>query len=247
MYEYVLDIKNLKTGYDKKTVLKGLSFVIKKGEMVGLIGSNGAGKSTIIKVILGIMPLHQGQILINGQDIEQRKNKVKSYTSYIPELPVLYDELTLIEHMRFTAMLHDIDRQTFEQRAKQLIDMFEMRGKEYDFPNSFSKGMKQKVMVMCAFLYNPILYLVDEPFLGLDPKAIKSLINLLNSKKKEGASVLLSTHILDTAQKICDRFIIIEHGRLLASGNLQELNRQAGLHDADLTEIYDKLVELDEK
>lgn len=238
----LLDIQNLCGGYDKVQVLNKVSFQIKEGEILGLIGSNGAGKTTIIKSILGIIPPSSGTIKILQYNIKENPLEFKKRIAYIPEVPLLYDEMTLLEHLEFTAMSHGLVKEEFEKRMKELLKLFRLENKLHHFPNSFSKGMKQKVMVMCAFLYDPSIYIIDEPFIGLDPRAIKDFINLIKLKKDEGRSVLMSTHVLDTAEKICDRFVLIEGGQIEAVGTIKELREFTNIKDGSLADVYDKLV-----
>src|SRR5690606_17691293 len=182
-----------------------VSFSIGKGELVGLIGLNGAGKSTTIKHIIGIMQAKSGEIRLNGKSLQEDMDAYRSSFSYIPETPVLYEELTLREHLELTAMAYGLDKDTFEKRSAELLKEFRMEKRLKWFPSHFSKGMRQKVMIMSAFLVNPSLYIIDEPFVGLDPLGIKSLLDQMEKQKKKGASVLMSTHILSTAERYCDQ------------------------------------------
>lgn len=238
----LLDIQNLYSGYDKVKVLNDISFRVKPGEILGLIGPNGAGKTTIIKSILGIVPPSNGTIKILQYDIKENPLEFKRRVAYVPEVPLLYDEMTLLEHLEFTAMSHGLDKENFEKRMKELLKLFRLEDKLHYFPNSFSKGMKQKVMVICAFLYDPIVYIIDEPFMGLDPRATMDFIDLIRLKKEEGKGILMSTHILDTAEKVCDRFILVNCGQIEAVGTMEELRQYGNIKDGSLADVYDKLV-----
>ncbi len=238
----LLDIQNLYSGYDKVKVLNDISFQVKSGEILGLIGPNGAGKTTIIKSILGIVPPSNGTIKILQYDIKENPLEFKRRVAYVPEVPLLYDEMTLLEHLEFTAMSHGLDKENFEKRMKELLKLFRLEDKLHYFPNSFSKGMKQKVMVICAFLYDPIVYIIDEPFMGLDPRATMDFIDLIRLKKEEGKGILMSTHILDTAEKVCDRFILVNCGQIEAVGTMEELRQYGNIKDGSLADVYDKLV-----
>lgn len=238
----LLDIQNLYSGYDKVKVLNDISFRVKPGEILGLIGPNGAGKTTIIKSILGIVPPSNGTIKILQYDIKENPLEFKRRVAYVPEVPLLYDEMTLLEHLEFTAMSHGLDKENFEKRMKELLKLFRLEDKLHYFPNSFSKGMKQKVMVICAFLYDPIVYIIDEPFMGLDPRATMDFIDLIKLKKEEGKGILMSTHILDTAEKVCDRFILVNCGQIEAVGIMEELRQYGNIKDGSLADVYDKLV-----
>jgi len=223
-------------------VLNDISFRVKPGEILGLIGPNGAGKTTIIKSILGIVPPSNGTIKILQYDIKENPLEFKRRVAYVPEVPLLYDEMTLLEHLEFTAMSHGLDKENFEKRMKELLKLFRLEDKLHYFPNSFSKGMKQKVMVICAFLYDPIVYIIDEPFMGLDPRATMDFIDLIKLKKEEGKGILMSTHILDTAEKVCDRFILVNCGQIEAVGTMEELRQYGNIKDGSLADVYDKLV-----
>lgn len=231
-------VEKLTGGYGKRPVINDINFELKQGEIVGLIGLNGAGKSTTIKHMLGLLTPMEGSLSISNininDDIEQYRKKL----SYIPESPVIYEELTLKEHIEMTAMAYGISREEAMKRANPLLVAFRLE-KELDvFPSHFSKGMKQKVMIICAFIVEPELYIIDEPFLGLDPLGIQSMLDLMVEKKNEGKTVLMSTHILATAERYCDRFIILDKGNVVAFGNLEELRQQTGLSHQTLDDIY---------
>lgn len=234
----VLELINVTGGYTRKPVIKDLNFTIRQGELVGLIGLNGAGKSTTIKHIIGTLIPQQGEIKINDITLKQDIDKYRSSFSYIPETPVLYDELTLKEHLELTAMAYGIDEKTMKERASRLLSEFRMEKRLNWFPSHFSKGMRQKVMIMCAFLVNPHLYIIDEPFVGLDPLGIQSLLDQMDEKKKEGASVLMSTHILSTAEKHCDRIILLHDGRVRAQGTMNDLRQAFNMPNATLDDLY---------
>ena len=233
-----LEIKQLTGGYGHLPVLKDLSFSVAAGEIVGLIGLNGAGKSTTIKNIIGLLTPQAGSITVNGLTLATARENYRKQIGYIPESPALYEELTLKEHINITAMAYDLPQEEAWQRANALLKTFRLDDKLDWFPAHFSKGMKQKVMVLCAFLIEPSLYIIDEPFLGLDPLAIHALLELMKSKRDEGAAILMSTHILATAEKYCDRFVVLHEGKLRASGTVAELQAEFNLPDASLDDIY---------
>lgn len=234
----VLKIENLSGGYNRKKIIENINIEIPKGSITALIGLNGAGKSTTIKHILGLLCPMDGEIKVNGITIRENNEKYRKSISYIPESPVLYDELTLEEHINLTAMAYGLNMKEAWEKADVLLKLFKLSDKKKFFPVHFSKGMKQKVMIICSFLVEPNLYIIDEPFLGLDPIAINDLINLMCEKRDNGASILMSTHILATAEKYCDNFIIIHEGKILASGKLSDLRKEFNMPDASLDEIY---------
>lgn len=234
----VLQLKNVTGGYTRKPVIQDLSFDIQKGELVGLIGLNGAGKSTTIKHIIGTLLAQSGDIRLNGVTLKEDIEKYRSSFSYIPETPVLYEELTLREHLELTAMAYGLDEKTLAKRQETLLKEFRMEKRLNWFPSHFSKGMRQKVMIMSAFLVNPALYIIDEPFVGLDPLGIQSLLDQMHARKKEGAAILMSTHILSTAEKYCDRIILLHEGRVRAQGTMNDLRKAFNMPNATLDDLY---------
>lgn len=234
----MIEVKNVTGGYANIPVLKDVSFQVADGELVGLIGLNGAGKSTTIKEIIGLLTPYQGQIQIDGQTLQENQAAYRSQIGFIPESPSLYEELTLREHLEVVMMAYDLNVQEAWVRADRLVELFRLQDKLDWFPVHFSKGMKQKVMIICALLIQPRLLIVDEPFLGLDPIAIADLIALLEEEKAKGVSILMSTHVLDSAEKMCDRFVILHQGQVRAMGDLATLRETFGMPDASLNQIY---------
>ncbi|MBU5365075.1 ABC transporter ATP-binding protein [Enterococcus devriesei] len=233
-----LAIQHVTGGYGHLPVLKDINFEVKNGEMIGLIGLNGAGKSTTIKNIIGLLTPQKGNITVDDLTLQQEPEEYRKKIGYIPETPSLYEELTLKEHIEVTAMAYGIPKDEAMQRAEVLLKTFRLENRLEWFPTNFSKGMKQKVMVLCAFLIQPSLYIIDEPFLGLDPLAINALLELMVAMKEQGAAILMSTHILATAEKYCDRFVVLHEGEVRAQGTLQELQMEFNLPGSSLDEIY---------
>ncbi|GAE30374.1 ABC transporter ATP-binding protein [Halalkalibacter hemicellulosilyticus] len=234
-----LQIQDLTGGYHpRKPVLHHISFSVEPAEMVGLIGLNGAGKSTTIKHVLGLLQGDQGTIHVNGMTLQDDLHTYRRSLAYIPETPILYDELTLWEHLELTALAYDLEMDTFEERANTLLVEFRMEKMRHWFPSHFSKGMRQKVMIMSAFLVEPPVYIVDEPIVGLDPIGIQSFLTWLDTMKTRGAAVLMSTHILATAERYCDRFVMLHEGKVLLEGTLQQMQEQTGMKNATLDDIY---------
>ena len=237
----LLQIKNITGGYTRNPVLKDVSFEVNEGELVGLIGLNGAGKSTTIKHIIGLMEPHSGEITIHDATFESDREAYRRQFTFVPETPVLYEELTLEEHLQLTAMAYGIEETIYNERIAVLLNEFRMEKRLKWFPAHFSKGMKQKVMIMCAFLVQPSLYIVDEPFVGLDPLGIQSLLDLMKKMKDNGAGILMSTHILATAERYCDRFIILHEGKVRAHGTLEQLRKEFAMPEATLDDLYIQL------
>ena len=234
----MLEIKNLTGGYVHVPVLKDVSFTVESGKLVGLIGLNGAGKSTTINEIIGLLTPYSGEINIDGLTLRANPREYRQQIGYIPETPSLYEELTLREHIETVAMAYGIEQKLAFERVKPLLKMFRLDQKLDWFPVHFSKGMKQKVMIICAFVVDPSLFIVDEPFLGLDPLAISDLIQLLEVEKQKGKSILMSTHVLDSAEKMCDSFVILHKGQVRAKGKLEELREAFSMPQASLNDIY---------
>lgn len=243
----LLQVNQLTGGYTRNPVLKDISFEVDKHSIVGLIGLNGAGKSTTIRHVIGLMEPHKGEISINGISFQDEPEAYRSQFSFIPETPILYEELTLYEHLELTAMAYGLSRETFKNRLDPLLKEFRMEKRLKWFPSHFSKGMKQKVMIMCAFLVEPELYIIDEPFVGLDPLAINALLEMMNKAKQEGAGILMSTHILATAERYCDSFIILHNGKIRAKGTLSELQDEFGMKGASLDDLYIQLTKEDQQ
>ena len=234
----ILELQNVTGGYTRKPVIENLSFTIGKGELVGLIGLNGAGKSTTIKHIIGTLIPREGEIRLNGIALGENMEAYRAQFSYIPETPVLYEELTLKEHLEMTAMAYGLEESEWEKRAELLLKEFRMERRLNWFPSHFSKGMRQKVMIMCAFLVNPSLYIIDEPFVGLDPKAAHTLKEMMRAHCDGGGAIFFSTHVLEVAEKLCDKVAIIRAGKLIKDGTMDEVKG-----DDSLEEVFLELVD----
>lgn len=235
----ILTVDHLTGGYSReRPVLHDVSFTVARGELVGLVGLNGAGKSTTIRHILGQMQPFSGEIRVGGRALAENQSAYRRQIAYVPELPELYEQLTLEEHLQLTAAAYHIERRTYDERSKHLLKLFQMEKRLRWFPVHFSKGMRQKVMIMCAFLIRPALYIVDEPFVGLDPLGIQSLLELMVEMRQEGAAILMSTHILSTAEQYGDRFLILHDGHIAVSGTLSDIRSACGRPHASLQDIY---------
>ena len=230
----VLQVSIEEAGYEpSRPCIFNLSLEVKRGQLVGLIGPNGAGKSTTVKTVLGLLKDVKADISFGGD---------AGTHAYVPEQPVYYEDLTLWEHLDLAAAAYGMKEEVFVQQAEGLLRRFGMMEARDQLPVSFSKGMRQKMMLMLGFLAKPDVYIVDEPFIGLDPRATRDFLQLLEEERRRGAGVLMSTHVLDTAEKICDTFVLIAHGRVVAQGTLSEIRSAAGLPQASLFDCYDVLV-----
>lgn len=220
-------------GYEERdNVVRGIAFSLEAGQLVGLIGPNGAGKSTTIKAILGLVKRTKGEIDFCGPEGSH---------AYIPEHPILYEELTLWEHLELAAASYGLSEERFRERVEELLARFKLGDVRHHLTTSFSKGMQQKVMLIIGFLTKPDVYIVDEPFIGLDPKATKELLDTLNEERRRGAAILMSTHVLDTAERICDSFVLLNGGETVAQGDLEQIRRDCGKPGASLFECFHTL------
>lgn len=229
----LLNVKIAHAGYETdKSIITDIAFSIHAGELVGLIGPNGAGKSTTIKAIIGLLKHMQGEVTFP----ESRA----SY-AYIPEKPMMYDELTLWEHLELAAAAYEIPPDHFVQKAEALLKQYNLHHVKHDFPIHFSKGMQQKLMLILSFLIDTDVYIVDEPFIGLDPHATKDFLAMLEQEQQRGAGVLMSTHVLDTAERICDSFVLVNEGKLVMTGDLQDLRTACDLPEGTLFDCFHAL------
>lgn len=215
-------VRHLKKVYENGLLaLQDLSFELHRGEILGLVGPNGAGKSTTLQCVLGLIQRTAGEVTIDGYPPESVQ--ARSRLGYIPEVPLLYNDLTVEEHLRFVGMAHGIPEAQAKTRIEQLLDAFDMRNRREEPPVAFSKGMHQKVSIMCALVHEPAVLLVDEPFRGLDPESVWKLKEAFRVARNRNAAILLSTHMLDLAETLCDRYLILHRGAKLAEGTLNEL------------------------
>ncbi|MCK8616935.1 ABC transporter ATP-binding protein [Fructobacillus sp. M158] len=233
-----LQIDNLTAGYAGQAVVNNLTFNVSEGQIVALIGLNGAGKSTTLKQVIGLRQPQAGRLSLDGHDLEKEPAAYKAALAYIPEQPVLYDELTLAEHLHLMLAAHGQDDGAHWQRVVSLLTVFRLNGKEHWLPIHFSKGMKQKVMLVAAFSLDTSLLVIDEPFLGLDVLAQKQLITLMKERAKEGTAVLLTTHLLQQAAAYVDDFALLEDGQLSFLGKPSELAADRGLSENDLDALF---------
>lgn len=233
-----LKVNQLTGGYTRTPVIKDVSFEVGDGEIVGLIGLNGAGKSTTIKHIMGLMEPFSGDIKVDGLTFDEDPMTYRKKLSFVPEMPLVYRSLTLKEHLEMTAMAYNIPFETLSERAASLLKLFRLDQRMDWFPQDFSKGMKQKVMITNALVTQTELLVIDEPFIGLDPIAIWDFERLLLEEKEKGHSILMSTHVLRNAEKICDSFVILNDGVVYAQGTTEELAEQFNLPTSELEDIY---------
>jgi ABC-2 type transport system ATP-binding protein len=242
----MLLVENLVKSFKGFRAVDGVSFRVGAGEIVGLLGPNGAGKTTTLRCITGILKPDAGRIQIGDYDLATHEQHAKRLLAFIPELPNPYELLTVREHMRLVAMCYDT-LHLYEQRADELLQRYELADKANALAGTLSKGMKQKLAVVCALVHDAKVFLCDEPLMGIDPRGQYTFKAELQRLRDEGCAILVSTHQLDTAERLCDRVIIMHKGRLLTEGTLGELQQRAQMESSTLEEVFLRLTEESEQ
>lgn len=226
----MIEIKNVSKTYDgKKKAIDNLSFEVKDGEIFAFIGHNGAGKTTLIKSLVGILSFEEGDILINNKSIKEDPIGCKLDISYVPDNPDLYENMSAIDFINFVCDMYDTSLETRKESIEKYAKMFEIEDKLKDDISSFSHGMKQKVALIAALCHNPKVLVMDEPFVGLDPKSVYDMKELMKQMAKEGKTIFFSTHILDVAEKLCDRVAIIKDGKIVKIGKMKDIKGDSSL------------------
>jgi len=242
---YVYDVWK---AYDGVPALNGLSLYLKRGEILGLIGPNGSGKTTTIKIILGLLKKDRGVVNVLGYDIEREPFKYKQFVGYVPEAAALPEYLTSYEFLYYVGRVRGVPEGVLKDRVEGLLKMFGLSDKKRELIISLSKGMKQKLVFSSSLLCEPRLLLLDEPFIGIDPEGQYEIKSVLKELSENGCSILLSTHLLDFAERFCDRVAIISRGKNVATGSLEHLKRRASLgEDTTLEQIFLALTREGEK
>ncbi|HTE32750.1 MAG TPA: ABC transporter ATP-binding protein [Chryseolinea sp.] len=208
-------------------VLKNINLSISAGEIIGYIGPNGAGKSTTIKILTGIIPDFEGEAIVLGMDIRKEPLEVKKRIGYIPENASLYDTLTPLEYLQFIGQLYKMEGHVVEDKAKDLLHVFDLADHSDARMTTFSKGMKQKVLLIAGMIHNPSILFLDEPLSGLDANAVILVKEILTQLKRAGKTIFYSSHLMDVVEKISDRIMIISNGEMIANGTFEELNQHA--------------------
>ena len=234
----MIEIKDLTKKYVDFPAVSNLNLSIQKGEIFGFIGPNGAGKTTTIKMIGGILEPTSGSVMIAGISMKEHPEKAKSKIGFIPDRPYLYEKLTGMEFLKFVADLYGVDSDIFSEKAGQHLKMFSLLDWSNELIESYSHGMKQRLIMAAALLHDPEVIIVDEPMVGLDPVAIMMVKKLFRNLAKQGVTVFMSTHTLKIAEDICDRIGIIHKGHLIATGTTEDLQREAQVTDADLEQVF---------
>lgn len=236
----MLEIKNYTKIYGEgKKAADDVTLSVESGDIYGFIGHNGAGKSTTIKAVVGVLDFTDGEILVDGHSVKTEPIECKKITAYIPDNPDLYENLTGIQYLNFIADVFDINSKDREERIKLYADKLEITDSLGDQISSYSHGMKQKVAIISALIHEPKLLVLDEPFVGLDPKATYILKELMHEMCKKGTAIFFSTHVLDVAEKLCNKVAIIKKGKIVATGTMEEIIAGQSLEEVFL-EVADE-------
>jgi len=238
----VLQAFGLTKQFKRFVAVDHLDLAIMPGQIVGLIGPNGAGKTTTLRCMCGILRPTDGRVVINGFDVVTDQAKAKAGLAFVPEVPALYDLLTVDEHLRFIAMCFS-KLDYYENVGNEILDRYDLLEKKNELVATLSKGMRQKLAVACALIHEANVFLFDEPMIGIDPAGVHEFKLELGRLRDKNAAILISTHLLDTAEKLCDRVVIMSKGRLVASGTLDELRTMEGMANRSLEDVFLALTE----
>lgn len=242
--DITVEINDLYMNYGDKEVLKGINLAVHKGEIIGYIGKNGAGKSTTIKIILGIINGYRGEVKVLGQDISKDAVEYKRKIGYVPEIADIYDNLTAREYLTFIGELYGLKYEAADEKAQRLMRVFGI-GDAYDSRiNSYSKGMKQKVLIIASLLHNPEILFLDEPLSGLDANSVMVVKEILSMLAMKGKTIFYSSHIMDVVERISNRIILINNGQIAADGSFKQLKERS--KEASLEQIFNQITGFDE-
>ena len=230
----MLEIKNLTKKYGDKKAVDSITLEIKSGELCAFIGHNGAGKTTTLKACMGILGFDEGEILIDGVSVTENPLLCKKKLAYIPDNPELYDYLSGIKYLNFIADVYGVGKEERQEKIRKYADRFELTEDLGEKIGSYSHGMKQKLAVISALIHSPSVILMDEPFVGLDPKASHTLKEIMREHCEAGGTIFFSTHVLDVAEKLCDKVAIIRKGKLVVSGSMEEVKGKDSLEEVFL-------------
>ena len=237
----MLQLRGVKKSYGSFVAVKGLDLDVHRGEIFGFLGPNGAGKTTTIRMVAGVLRPSAGQVLVGGDDLAKKPESAKARVGYIPDRPFLYEKLSGAEFLRFVAGLWGQEGDAVEQRADRLLQLFQLTEWKDELIESYSHGMRQKILISSALIHQPELIVVDEPMVGLDPRSARLLKDLFRTFVDNGGTVFLSTHTMEVAELLCDRIAIINEGEIISLGTMDELRSQAEAGGAHLEEIFLKL------
>ena len=238
---YAVELRGVTKRYNEIVAVNNINLTIETGEIFGLLGPNGSGKSTSLKMMLGLVQPNAGEVDVLGLNVQQDPVGVKRQVGYVPESPNVYEFLTGIEYLDFIADIYGVPAAEKKQRITEYLKALELEGREGDMINSYSDGMKKKISLISAFLHKPKLLILDEPLNALDPRSARIVKDFLHELKAQGVTTIMSTHVLEIAEALCDRIGIMYQGNILALGNMEELRRRASMPGSGLEEIFLKL------
>ncbi len=235
----IIAVNNLKKSFKPTTVLDGIDLEVARGQIVGYIGPNGAGKTTTVKILIGMLGDFTGEVSVCGFDVARDPIEVKRRVGYVPETAALYDALTPGEFLQFVGRIHGMDSDETERRARAMLELFDLEAKFDDRMSSFSKGMRQKVLIVAGLIHNPDLIVMDEPLTGLDANSAVVVKEILSGLAQRGKTIFYCSHVMDVVERVCDRIIILNKGKIIADGSFEEL--QAGAQGASLEHLFTQL------
>lgn len=242
--EVVLSLTDLKKNYGTKNVLKGIDLTVHRGQIIGYIGPNGAGKSTTIKILLGLEGEYDGKVEIFGEEFTENNSNYKRKIGYVPEVAELYDNLTAMEYLTFVGELYGMDLESADEKAQRLMKVFGLEEVYHSRIASYSKGMRQKVLIISSLIHNPDLLFLDEPLSGLDANSVMVFKEILAVLASRGKTIFYSSHIMDVVEKISNRIILINDGKIVADGSFNELKEQN--KEGTLEQIFNQLTGFNE-
>jgi ABC-2 type transport system ATP-binding protein len=237
----MIAIENLVKQYGSFAAVNGVTLDVKPGEIHGFLGPNGAGKTTTLRMIAGLLKPTSGRVMVNGHDMAIEPEGAKGSLGFIPDRPFIYEKLTAGEFLRFHAGLYGIHGAGVDERAREMLELFDLTRWENELVESFSHGMKQRLVMSAAFLHRPTAVAVDEPMVGLDPRGARLIKEVFRRMSERGVAILMSTHTLEVAQEMCHRISIILKGRIIAQGTVDDVRRMAGGGDDHLTAVFLRL------
>ena len=236
-----VELQNIVKRYNELTAINSVNLEIRQGEIFGLLGPNGSGKSTLLKILMGLVAPTSGSVIVLGLDAQRDTIKIKQLVGYAPEAPRLYEFLTGVEYLDFIGDIYGVPAEEKKKRISEYLKALELEGREGDMMSSYSMGMRQKIALISAFIHKPKLLILDEPLNGLDPKIARIVKDFLQELKLQGVTTIMSTHVLEIAQAMCDRIGIMYQGNLLALGTVDELRQKAKMEASGLEDIFLKL------
>jgi ABC-2 type transport system ATP-binding protein len=239
----MIELRNLAKKFGHIIAVNRLTLSVPQGEIFGFIGPNGAGKTTTLRLMGGVLLPTQGSVIIDGVDMVKKPEEAKKRIGYIPDRPFLYEKLTGMEFLRFTGDLYGMKNHSFQQKAREILRRFSLEHWSDELIESYSHGMKQRLIISAALLHEPKVIIVDEPMVGLDPAGIRMIKAVFRSLAKGGTTIFMSTHTLGVAEDVCDRIGIIHRGTLIAVGAIEDLRRRAQVREGDLEEVFMILTE----